>query len=101
MQLIHRRGNMTYINLTPREKDIEGLSFNIYKPSEKHLETFVERVNRTSVLIARIDNIESGHVTVYPNDMRQMDQWIRSRENYTNAPHQFTILLYGIVTLVR
>lgn len=98
---IHRWGNKTYTNLTPRERDIEGLSFYLECTRPKYMETFINLVNSTQKLVAEVDNMETGHVKVYPVDIQSIYEWINSRNECESNPHEYTILLYNIVEFIN
>jgi RHS repeat-associated protein len=93
---IYRLGSYTNTNLTPREKDISGLSFTTLKPTEgKYLVTTIEQVCQTGKLKAIKDGIT--HVSVLPVNSDTMYGWIASRPNAEALPHPYTILLKSIV----
>lgn len=53
---IYRTGSGNATNLTPREKDITGLSYSLTPPiGEPYTVTTIEAVNKTGVLTAVID----------------------------------------------
>ena len=94
---IYRLGNYTNTNLTPREKDVSGLSFTTVKPTEgKYLVTTIEQVCGTGVLVAIKDG--ATHVSVMPVNIFQMPEWIASRPKAQDNPHAFTLVLKSVVT---
>ena len=100
-RLIYRWGSWNNTNLTPRPKDITGLSFSTVKPqSGKYVVTTMEIVNATGILTAVQD--APGHVSVLPVNVSQMPGWIDSRPNAATNPHELTTLLKSItIPVVR
>jgi hypothetical protein len=93
---IYRLGSLSNANLTPREKDLTGLSFTTIKPSSgKYGATTIGAVNGTGVLVAVKDG--STHVSVTPANASQMPEWIQSRPTAAEKPHQFTRALRAVV----
>lgn len=92
--IIYRIGIGTYTNLTPREKDTQGLSYQLSMPIGKYTFTAIELINETSVLRASVDGPD--HVSVYPVFMCTMKQWIASREDAENNPHPYSVILQKI-----
>lgn len=82
--------------MTPRPKDIGGLSFSLTPPaSGKYIVTTMEAVNATGVLKAVKDG--PNHVSVMPTIPSTMSGWIASRPNAQTSPHPYTVTLKAIV----
>ncbi|QUL56314.1 RHS repeat protein [Paenibacillus tritici] len=81
---IYRLGSDSPWNLTPREKDgTTGLSFLLTRPtSGSYIETTVEDVNNSGLLVAIIDG--KNHVSVVPSDGR-LTYWASQRPNTGDA----------------
>ena len=94
--IIYRYGNYTNKNLTPREKDkLTGLSFSTRPPLKgKAVVTTTESINSTGKLMAVKDGI--NHVSVRPVNCFAMQEWINSRDNAEESPHEYTITLKEI-----
>jgi RHS repeat-associated protein len=98
--LIYRFGSHTNTNLTPREKDIGGLSFTTKKPTEgKYVVTTLEAVNATGKLKAIKDSL--SHVSVKPTNIGEMSKWIKSRPSAETDPHVNTKILKAITIPVK
>ncbi|WP_080624519.1 RHS repeat-associated core domain-containing protein, partial [Leptospira santarosai] len=94
---IYRWGNDSNTNLTPREKDTNGLSFSTVRPeNKKYVSTTMGAVNTTGKLVAIQDS--ATHVSVKPADKSKMPEWIQSRANTEANPHDLTKTLKAIVT---
>ena len=92
---IYRWGSHNFTNLTPREKDRNGLSFSLTPPSSgRYCETTIEEVNATGFLYAVVDG--TNHVSVKPRIPTKMEGWIKSRGDA--IPHLYTLMLYDITT---
>ena len=75
--LVYRGGSKSDKNLTPRTKDVDGLStFN--KPIAGKNQ--VINTSKLTNLEAVPDNPKSGHVSIKPKDMSKMQEWIDSRD---------------------
>jgi hypothetical protein len=96
---IYRKGSGNYTNLTPREADINGLSYQLTPPTPPYTITSIQLVNSTGLLSAIKDG--PNHVSVRPTDLSQMSLWIASRATALSAPHPYTLLLTSISTSVR
>lgn len=93
--VIYRSGNSNATNLTPRQKDVNGLSYYLHVPkSGTYTVTSINAVNGTGVLKAVIDG--ENHVSVIPTDSSKMQEWIDSRPNALTAPHEYTKKLMSI-----
>lgn len=103
---IYRFGSHTYTNLTPAPKDLTtGLSFTVHVPvtRNKYVVTTLNAVNSTGRLIAVVDNVSTGHVSVRPSLLEPsgtMNNWVSSRDNAETRPHSLTRLLYNLTTPV-
>jgi len=92
---IYRRGSGTAYNLTPREVDELGLSYNLTPPvDEKYTITSLELLNSTKVLWGKIDG--PNHVSVNPVNPTEMIPWIQSRETANESPYYLTKVLMSI-----
>ncbi len=92
---IYRMGNYTNTNLTPRAKDITGLSFSTIKPvSGNYVVTTMKAINSTGRLVAIQDS--PTHVSVLPLNISEMDDWIESRNRAETNPHSLTTILKSI-----
>lgn len=78
--LVYRAGSGTAANLTPRAKDISsGLStFNSLEKSMPGKNQVID-VAKLDKLCAVCDNPATGHVSIRPKDMSQMQGWADSR----------------------
>jgi len=98
--LIYRWGSHTNTNLTPKEKDTDGLSFSLLPPqNEKAVATTIGAINSTGVLVA----VQDGplHVSVRPTNRLELFDWIISRPGAEVSPHPYTILLKEITWDVK
>ncbi|MFZ5353887.1 MAG: hypothetical protein ACOZCL_14345 [Bacillota bacterium] len=99
--LIYRYGNPDenkYKKLTPRPRDIDGLSFVTTAPvtGQSFFVTTIEAVNATGVLSALPDRVYSDgnmHVPVTPTGIPDIYDWISSYPNANISPHEYTIML--------
>ena len=93
--VIYRKGSSTMQNLTPREKDISGLSYVLVEPiGQSYTKTTIGQVNATGVLVAKIDG--PNHVSVYPINPTELDIWIKTRPTANENPYYLTLLLRSI-----
>ena len=100
LTLIYRTGSGNGTNLTPREQDINGLSYSLTPPIGKaYTVTSIEQVNSTGVLKATIDGF--NHVSVYPTNISELPIWIASRPNAKENPYYLTTILASISIKVR
>lgn len=81
--LVYRGGSGTPNNLTPRARDVEGLSANVNPLPGKNQ---VVDTSKLDQLCAVCDNPATGHVSIKPKDMSQMQGWINSRGGDTVHP---------------
>lgn len=80
---VYRGGSGTPTNLTPRLKDTGGLSGNVNPMPGKNQ---VIDTSKLDQLCAVCDNPKTGHVSIKPKDMSQMQSWIDSRGSGTTHP---------------
>lgn len=92
--IIYRRGSGTNTNLTPRQQDVTGLSYQLTKPEGKYTMTTIGAINSTGCLLAIQDG--ANHVSVIPVNADDMSNWIDSRTDAENKPYYLTILLKSI-----
>ena len=93
--IIYRIGSGNATNLTPRKKDIDGLSYTTIQPTKYPFTvTSMEAVNSTGKLVAIQDG--TTHVSVRPTDNSEMQEWIDSRDNALTNPHEYTKILQSI-----
>ena len=98
--IIYRWGSGSNTNLTPKEKDITGLSFSLTPPSSgSYCATTLELVNTSGYLIAVQDT--ANHVSVMPVNPSKMPEWIASRINAETDPHLYTSVLKKIVIKIK
>ena len=98
--VIYRLGSGNATNLTPRQKDIGGLSYQLTMPtSGAFTMTTIEAINATGMLIAKKD--ASNHVSVLPDDITKMQEWIDSRPTALTDPHLYTIMLQSLSIIVK
>jgi RHS repeat-associated protein len=98
--VIYRTGSGNSTNLTPRPKDVSGLSYTTVKPlSGPYTATTIEAINATGKLVAIKDG--KTHVSVRPVNMKKMQGWINSRENANTRPHEYTKLLQALSVKVK
>ncbi len=81
--LVYRGGSGTPTNLTPRAKDTTGLSGNVNPMPGKNQVIDTSKLDK---LCAVCDNAKTGHVSINPKDMSQMQGWIDSRGSGTTHP---------------
>ncbi|WP_322905760.1 RHS repeat-associated core domain-containing protein, partial [Paenibacillus campi] len=94
---IYRYGNGNNVNLTPRPvKDATGLSYFNTWNGQKATMTTIEAVNATGVLVAKLDNPTTGHVSIMAKDPYEHILWMDSRENAANEPYYLTQILSNI-----
>ena len=92
---IYRMGSGNGTNLTPRSTDVDGLSYSLTPPtSGKYTVTTIEAVNATGVLVAEQNG--TNHVSVYPRDISQLDDWMASRDTANTDPYYLTVMLQSI-----
>ena len=92
---IYRMGSGNGTNLTPRMTDEDGLSYSLTPPSSgKYTVTTIEAVNATGVLVAEQNGV--NHVSVYPKDTSQMEEWMESRDTANTDPYYLTTILQSI-----
>lgn len=93
--IIYRLGNGNATNLTPRTKDLTGLSYQLSKPTSGEFTiTSIQLINSTGKLIAIKDG--NDHVSVIPINITKMQGWIDSRPTALTNPHEYTTLLQSI-----
>lgn len=81
--------------MPPRLTDVDGLSYSLTPPtSGKYTVTTIEAVNATGVLVAEQNGL--NHVSVYPKDICQLDDWMASRDTAHTNPYYLTVLLQTI-----
>lgn len=108
--IIFRAGSKTYLNLTPKEKDLvstKGLPwlsmFNSYVAMAlavtftKVCITTIEIVQSTGILSAVNDH--DSHVAVFPTD-GNLFSWVASRATAEVSPDARTLALYNAVVCV-
>ncbi len=98
--IIYRSASGTPSSMTPRPVDTTGLS------AANSLENAIPGKNqiidtsRLTNLCATCDNVATGHVSITPKDMSQMQSWINSRGG--TAVHPLTIeLMNAVIGTVR
>ena len=92
---IYRMGSGNGTNLTPRSTDVDGLSYSLTPPtSGKYTVTTIEAVNATGVLVTEQNG--TNHVSVYPRDISQLDDWMASRDTANTDPYYLTVMLQSI-----
>ncbi|WP_139093441.1 RHS repeat domain-containing protein [Delftia sp. JD2] len=86
--LIYRSASGTPNSMTPRTVDVQGLSAT--NSIEKSLPGKIQVINTAKFknLCAVCDNPQTGHVSIKPIDMNQMQGWIDSRGS--NSMHPLT-----------
>ena len=98
--IIYRWGSNTNTNLTPKEKDIGGLSFPLTPPpSGNYCATTIELINMSGYLIAVKDG--ANHVSVRTIDPSKMPGWIASRPTAETEPMIYTAVLKEIVIKLK
>jgi RHS repeat-associated protein len=80
---VYRNGSGTPGNLTPKPKDKNGLSLNVNPMPGKNQVIDTSKLDK---LCAVCDNTKTGHVSIIPKDMNQMQGWIDSRGSGTTHP---------------
>lgn len=83
---IYRQGSRTASNLTPRPVDTKGLSASNSLENARPGTNQVIDVSKLEKLCAVCDNATTGHVSIRPRDMSQMQGWINSRGTDTVHP---------------
>ena len=68
-------------------------------PSGTYTVTSINAVNGTGVLKAVVDG--ENHVLVIPTDPSKMQEWMDSRANAANSPHEYTVALMAISVKVK
>ena len=98
--IIYRWGSDSRTNLTPKAKDINGLSFSLTPPaSGSYCATTIGLVSSTGYLIAVVDG--NNHVSVKPTDPSTMPDWIASRPTAETEPHIYTATLRDVVIRMK
>lgn len=92
--IIYRGGSSTANNLTPRTKDVKGLSYFRKMPTGKFTATTKEAVNKTKVLKIILD--KPNHASLTTVKASDMKSWIASKKNADEKPHKFTRILQAI-----
>ncbi|MDF3822736.1 hypothetical protein P3G55_22755 [Leptospira sp. 96542] len=77
--LIYRSASGTPDSMTPREKDANGLSAANSLENALTGKNQVIDTSKFKDLCATCDNPKTGHVSITPKDMSQMQDWIDSR----------------------
>jgi hypothetical protein len=68
---IYRVGSGSAMNLTPREKDTSGLSYNLNEPEgEAYSQTTLTAISESGQLKVVVDNPNTGHVSVSALDAK-------------------------------
>jgi RHS repeat-associated protein len=94
-EVIYRTGSGNGTNLTPRQQDISGLSYQLTMPtSGKYTMLTIDMVNATGFLVAVQDG--PNHVSILPIDITKMQEWIDSRPTALTTPHFYTQILQGL-----
>jgi len=87
--IIYRTGTGSFMNLTPRPRDVGGLSYQFSVPAQGPFTvTSIEALNATGVLRAIVDG--KDHISVMPIPPSLMPGWIESRVDADNNPHALT-----------
>lgn len=91
--IIYRYGSHTYYNLTPRNTDLDGLSFFAGIPTAKCVLTTVEWVRSTGTLYA--NNNHGNHYGILPvkGDLKA---WMVTKNTANTNPHEYSITLKNI-----
>ena len=98
--IIYRYGSGNATNLTPRDIDINGLSYTTVMPtSGPFTVTSIQTINATGVLTAVIDG--NNHVSVKPVNSDALKDWIASRPNAMVNPHGYTLLLQALSIKIK
>ena len=84
--LIYRQGNGGTKNMTPRPVDANGLSATDSLKNALPGKNQVIDTSKFKSLCATCDNPKTGHVSIVPKDMSQMQGWVRSRESVEIHP---------------
>ncbi|WP_431286566.1 hypothetical protein [Roseateles chitinivorans] len=77
--IIYRSATGTPSSMTPRVKDAKGLSAADSLGNALPGRNQMIDVAKLKRLCAECDNPITGHVSIYPIDMREMQGWINSR----------------------
>jgi len=93
--IIYRLGSGNGTNLTPREKDLNGLSYLLTMPENGPFTMiYMDAINGTGILAAIQDG--KNHVSVVPTDMSKMQEWMDSRPTANQDPHYYTKILQSL-----
>ena len=93
--LIYRAASGTPTSMTPRAKDANGLSAANSLENALPGKNQIIDTSRLNNLCAVCDNLRTGHVSINPKDMSQMQGWINSRGS--RDVHPLTKELMGAV----
>jgi RHS repeat-associated protein len=77
--LIYRSASGTPTSMTPRVKDVGGLSAANSLENALPGKNQIIDTSKLTFLCAECDNPKTGHVSIYPKDPRLMQDWINSR----------------------
>ena len=99
--VIYRMGSGNGTNLTPREADIDGLSYTTIMPSGSFTVTTMSAINATGKLMAVMDPKNKTHILVLPVDQTKMQEWQESRPFANIFPHEFTKILQEISIKIK
>jgi len=77
--LIYRAASGTPASMTPRPKDVGGLSAANSLENALPGKNQIIDTSKLKQLCAVCDNEKTGHVSIFPKDMSQMQSWIESR----------------------
>ena len=72
--------------MTPRAKDLKGLSASNSLDNALPGKNQIIDTSKLNKLCAVCDNAKTGHVSIKPKDMSQMQGWINSRGSGTTHP---------------
>lgn len=85
--------------MTPRAVDLKGLSASNSLETAMAGRNQIIDTSKLSKLCAVCDNAATGHVSIFPKDMSQIQGWINSRGGEI---HQFTKeLMDAVIGTVR
>jgi RHS repeat-associated protein len=82
---IYRSATGTAESMTPRAKDVNGLSAANSLENALPGKNQIIDASKLKSLCAVCDNPATGHVSIFPKDMSQMQSWINSRGNEVHA----------------
>jgi hypothetical protein len=85
-RLVYRSASGTPASMTPRAKDVGGLSAADSLSNALPGKNQVIDTSKLENLCAVCDNPATGHVSIYPKDPSQMQGWINSRGGDTVHP---------------